>query len=164
MSPAGSAGGVVGVGEEYGASDTSGRGRRGLVLRATFKPCLTSSSIRTERKRRMLSERRILRWTSATQAVGARNRKLWYVASVLFLIVYARRRRPIDSSFSIVAPLSTRSLRNSSMTASVPASSFSGTTRKTMSYWRCGFGVVTVSPPSGSRRRSPVAIQKEETP
>src|SRR5664279_3254385 len=43
----------------------------------------------------------------------------------------------------MVAPLSTRSLRNSSTTAWVPASSFSGTTSRTMSYWRCGFGLVT---------------------
>src|SRR5450759_5280899 len=43
----------------------------------------------------------------------------------------------------MVAPLSTRSLRNSSTTAWVPASSFSGTMSRTMSYWRCGFGVVT---------------------
>src|SRR5450755_2678606 len=87
-SPAGSAGGMLdeGAGEEYEASEASGRGRRGFVLRATFWPCLTSSSIRTERNLRTLSESRILRCTSATQAAGARNRKLWYVASVLFLM------------------------------------------------------------------------------
>src|ERR1035437_3515843 len=148
-SPAGSAGSMVGAsagagaGEEYGASEASGRGRRGFVLRATFWPCLTSSSMRTERNLRTLSERRILRCTSATHAAGARKRKLWYVVAVLFLTAEARRRRPIDSSFSMVAPLSTRSLRNSSTTAWVPASSFSGTMSRTMSYWRCGFGVVT---------------------